>query len=216
MKWFFFLIPALFLLNKPLHAQITEGDTVINSHGTIVTGNNVVPEPRPSSRYDDSVRHKRIKRTTIRSALIPGWGQISNRQAWKVPLVVAAISLPAVLFFNNLKEYRALRQSYIYRLDKDTSNDILVPERFRVLSNNSIKFYRDSYRQNVDYSALVFILAWGLNVVDAAVFANLKDFDVSEKLGLQIKPAINFMGRSSVGLVLTFRDAKKSKPFFTN
>ena len=214
MKWFFFLISALFLFNKPTGAQIVRGDTVINNQASIVTGDSVVMEQ--SSSYSDSLRHRRIKRTILRSTFIPGWGQISNRQAWKVPLVVAAISLPAVLFFNNLKEYRALRQSYIYRLDKDTSNDILVPERFRVLSNNSIKFYRDSYRQNVDYSALVFILAWGLNVVDAAVFANLKDFDVSEKLGLQIKPAINFMGRSSVGLVLTFRDAKKSKPFFTN
>lgn len=214
MKWFFFLISALFLFNKPTGAQIVRGDTVINNQASIVTGDSVVMEQ--NSSYSDSLRHRRIKRTILRSTFIPGWGQISNRQAWKVPLVVAAISLPAVLFFNNLKEYKALRQSYIYRLDKDTSNDILVPERFRVLSNNSIKFYRDSYRQNVDYSALVFILAWGLNVVDAAVFANLKDFDVSEKLGLQIKPAINFMGRSSVGLVLTFRDAKKSKPFFTN
>ncbi|CAN5641710.1 hypothetical protein BH10BAC3_BH10BAC3_42670 [soil metagenome] len=194
-------------------AQVVKADTIVQQNVRI---SGVSVEMQETSKHADSLRHRRIKRTILKSTAIPGWGQISNRQAWKVPLVAAAVTIPVVLFISNLKEYRALRDAYIIRLDNDPTNDNDIPEKYQPLSDNSIKYYRDSYRQNVDYSALVFILAWGLNVVDAAVFANLRDFDVSDKLSLKLKPTINLYGQSGVGLVLTFRDAKKSKPFFTN
>lgn len=209
-----FLLPFGYLIFN-IHqaaAQVAPADTVINNQ-VIVTANDTAV-PAINSKLADSLRHRRIKRTILRSTFIPGWGQVTNRQIWKVPLVAAAVSLPVVVFFSNLKEYKGLKQAYIYKVDNDTSNDSLIPERYAPLSANSIKYYRDSYRQNVDYSALVFILAWGLNVVDAAVFANLKDFDVSDKLALKLKPGINFTGQSSIGLVLTFKGAK-SKSFLT-
>jgi hypothetical protein len=214
------LILALFLIfSLPVQhsqAQIVErGDTVINSRGTIVTGETVVSEAA-TSRYSDSVRHRRIKKTILRSTFVPGWGQVTNRQIWKVPLVATAITVPAVLFFYNLNTYKELRDAYIIRMDGDDNNDDQIPIEYQPLSDNSIQFYRDTYRQNVDYSALVFLLAWGLNVVDAAVFANLKDFDVSDKLSLKIKPGFNFNGQSSVGLVLTFKAASSRKRYFTN
>ena len=147
--------------------------------------------------------------------MVPGWGQINNRQAWKVPIVAAAVTVPIILFFNNLSEYKQLKQAYIYRLDNDTSNDSLIPEKYEPLSNNSMKYYRDAYRQNVDYSALAFILAWGLNIVDAAVYAHLKDFDVSDKLSFKLKPTINTGGRGNVALIVTFRDTNKRRQLIT-
>ncbi len=215
MKLLFALFPVFSLFVQHSHAQIVErGDTVINNRNAVVTGDTLLSEA--TSRFSDSARHRRIKRTIIRSAIIPGWGQVTNRQIWKVPLVAGVITVPAVLFFYNLKEYKALRDAYINRLDKNDLNDNLIPIEYRPLSNNSIQFYRNSYRQNVDYSALVFILAWGLNVVDAAVFANLKDFDVSDKLSLKLKPGFNLTGQTSVGLVLTFKGANTGKRYFTN
>lgn len=213
MKWFFIFFSALLMHTEKATAQVVKADTIVQQNVRI---SGVSVEMQETSKYADSLRHRRIKRTILKSTAIPGWGQISNRQAWKVPLVAAAVTIPVVLFISNLKEYRALRDAYIIRLDNDPTNDNDIPEKYQPLSDNSIKYYRDSYRQNVDYSALVFILAWGLNVVDAAVFANLRDFDVSDKLSLKLKPTINLYGQSGVGLVLTFRDAKKSKPFFTN
>jgi hypothetical protein len=214
-KLLFVLILVFSLFVQHSQAQVVQrGDTVINSQGTIVTGETVVSQP--SSTYSDSVRHRRIKKTILRSTFVPGWGQVTNRQIWKVPLVATAITIPAVLFFYNLEQYKTARDVYINRMDGDTSNDNQIPPEYQVLSDNSIQYYRDSYRQNVDYSALVFLLAWGLNVVDAAVFANLKDFDVSDKLSLKIKPDFNFRGQSSVGLVLTFKPASARKRYFTN
>lgn len=211
MKWILISFFTAILCSQHLHAQEVQGDTVLNTKGALVSGDTVLQQV--DSKYEDSLRHRRIRRTILHSTFVPGWGQINNRQAWKVPLVAAAVSIPAVLFFNNLKEYKALKQAYIYRVDKIDSNDALIPEKYQPLSANSLKYYRDAYRQNVDYSALVFLLAWGLNVVDAAVFANLRDFDVNDKLSMKIKPSVEFSGRTNVALIVTFRGADRQRTY---
>lgn len=143
------------------------------------------------------------RRATIRSAIAPGWGQIYNKKYWKLPLVWGALGTTAGIYFYNVKYYRSLKQAYIYRSDNDQNNDNLVDEEFRNLSTESIRSYRNSFRQNVDYSVLFFILFWGLNVVDATVDAHLKAFDVSDDLSLQIKPGYSRLANTSgVSVVL--------------
>ena len=112
-------------------------------------------------------------------------------------------------FFYNLKTYKALKQAYIYISDTIPANDMLIESQFRNLSPESIRTYRNSYRQNVDYSVLFFLLFWGLNVVDATVDAHLKAFDVSNDVTLKIKPTLN-SNSAGVSLVFAFKD-KRSK-----
>lgn len=151
-----------------------------------------IPVVRDSAYIVDSVRRAEKRKVTRHSAIIPGWGQINNKQGWKVPVIYGALGVTTYIFFYNLEEYKGLRRAYIYRTDTFPDNDENIPERFRPLSNNSIKFYRDEYRQNVDLSALAFLIIWGLNVVDATVFAHLRDFDVSDDIGLRLQaPNIN-------------------------
>jgi len=163
-----------------------------------------IPVIRDSAYIVDSVRRAEKRIITRHSAIIPGWGQINNKQGWKVPVIYGALGVTTYIFFFNLEEYRALKQAYIYRTDTIPGNDENIPERFRPLSNNSIKFYRDEYRQNVDLSALAFLIIWGLNVVDATVFAHLRDFDVSDDIGLRLQaPNINpINGYTQVGISL--------------
>jgi hypothetical protein len=53
---------------------------------------------------------------------------------------------------------------------------------------------------------LVFVLFWGLNVVDAAVDAHLKTFDVSPDLGLRFKAGYSDLARTNgFSIVLTFK-----------
>jgi hypothetical protein len=169
-----------------------------------------IPVVRDSAYIVDSVRRAEKRRVTRHSAFVPGWGQINNKQGWKVPIIYGALGVTTYIFFYNLEEYKALRQAYIYRTDTIPGNDNDIPEKYRPLSNNSIQFYRDEYRQNVDLSALAFLIIWGLNVVDATVFAHLRDFDVSDDIGLRLKaPNINpINGYTQVGISLH----KKSNP----
>jgi hypothetical protein len=81
-----------------------------------------------------------------------------------------------------------------------------IKDNLKPLSEESLRFYRNQYRRDIDYSALFFIVFWGLNVVDAAVDAHLKAFDVSPDLGLYIKPGHSEMaGTNGISLVLAFK-----------
>lgn len=162
--------------------------------------------------FDTSAKKFNPRLATIRSALIPGWGQAYNKKYWKIPIVYGALGITAYIFFDNLDTYKKLRLAYKLRSDTNRLNDTLIDPRFSVLSTSSIRTYRNEYRQNVDYSVLFFLVFWGLNVVDATVDAHLKAFDVGDDLSLKIKPTFksinNFPGLS---LVLTWRDKPKNR-----
>jgi hypothetical protein len=57
-------------------------------------------------------------------------------------------------------------------------------------AQGSILRYRNEFRRNMDYSILITLLFWGLNVVDATVDAHLKGFNVSDDLSFRVKPAL--------------------------
>lgn len=160
---------------------------------------------------DDSVINKyNPTGATIRSAIIPGWGQFYNKKYWKIPIVYAALGITAGVFFYNIKEYKLLRQAVIYRLDGIPSNDSLVAPELQPLSTPSLQAYRNEFRQNVDYSVLVFLLFWGLNVVDATVDAHLKTFDVSPNISMKIRPDFNYTSNvPGISLVFFFKDKSK-------
>jgi hypothetical protein len=140
---------------------------------------------------------------TIRSAMVPGWGQIYNKKYWKLPLVYGALGTTAGVFIYNVKNYKLLRLAYLYKSDTISSNDVLIDPKFKNLSANSIKVYRNSFRQNVDYSVLFFIIFWGLNVVDATVDAQLKGFDVNDNVTMQLTPGYSPLANTT-GVSLVF------------
>ncbi len=162
----------------------------------------------------DSSDLKEIKKfnprtATFRSAIVPGLGQIYNKKYWKLPLVYGALGTTAGIYFYNVKNYRLLKQAYIYLTDNDSTNNGLVDPTFRNLSVNSIRSYRNSFRQNVDYSVLFFIFFWGLNIVDATVDAHLKLFDVNDNLSLQLKPGYSPLSNTT-GISLVLNIGKKN------
>ncbi len=145
------------------------------------------------------------RRAAILSACVPGLGQIYNKKYWKLPLVYAGLGTCAGFFFYNVSEYNDARKAYQNKLDDDPSNDNNMPERYRPVDPESIRQYRNGVRQYVDYSVLAFLFCWGLNVVDAAVDAHLKTFDLSDNLSLHINPFIQpAHGSSGVQLLFDF------------
>lgn len=160
------------------------------------------------------------RKATIRSAIIPGWGQIYNRKYWKVPLVYAALGITGYVFFDNIKTYREVRFAYQVTVGRDTASWDKVAPYLRVFVENnaasSLDNYRREFRRNIDYSVLVFLLFWGLNVVDATVDAHLKEFDVSPELSMKLKPLLpnntyQLGVGNTAGLSLVF-DIHKAKP----
>lgn len=169
--------------------------TVIN---TKKRNTNIFSKPDPSKAYNPRI-------ATYRSAILPGWGQYTNKKIWKIPVVYAALGTTTYIFFRNTKQYREARDAYTNAADKDPTNDYLIPQPYFTIKDqpDRIKTFRNQVRQNVDYTVLFFIVFWGLNVADATVDAHLKTFDVSDDLSLQIKPGYSQLaGTNGISLVL--------------
>jgi hypothetical protein len=95
-------------------------------------------------------------------------------------------------------------------VDPDSLNKVhpTLQGRVRRGEAESIRNYRNEFRKNMDYSILITLLFWGLNVMDATVDAHLKDFDVSDKITLRIKPTI-LTGTSTAGVSFVFTIGNK-------
>jgi hypothetical protein len=153
------------------------------------------------------------QRATRRSALIPGWGQAYNREYWKIPLVYGVLAIPAITYFYNTSFYNKTKFAYEARFKEqngDSSDVASIDPELTGLSIGSLQNYRNSFRRDRDYSILWFILAWGLQVVDATVFGHLRHFDVSNNLSMQIHPQLNPHTRTPA-LTLSFNIKEKSK-----
>jgi len=195
---FFFLFITC---DTKIFAQQKE-DTVIlkeNSNAD-TTGKNATADSVVKKKYNPKV-------ATFRSAVLPGWGQAYNKKYWKIPIIYGALGTTAGVFFFNLKTYKRLRQAVILRSDTILSNDNQVYRDFLNLSTESIRSYRNEYRQNIDYSVLFFMLFWGLNVVDATVDAHLKSFDVSPDVSMKIRPGLNSVNNGpGISFVFFFKN----------
>lgn len=135
---------------------------------------------------------------TRRSAILPGWGQAYNKQYWKIPIVYGILAIPTVLYFYNNSFYKKTKFAYEAKFKEaagDPTDVPLIDKQLKNLSVSSLQSYRNSFRRDRDYSILWFLLAWGLQVADATVFAHLKEFDVSDDLSMEIKPIFNPQAR---------------------
>ncbi len=162
----------------------------------------------------DSSKPYNPKIAIVRSAIIPGWGQATNKKYWKIPIVYGALGITTGVFFHNIKQFREARDAYANAIDGDTSNDSQIPQPYYTIKDQPerIKTFRNQVRQNVDYTVLFFILFWGLNVADAAVDAHLKTFDVSDNLSVQLKPGYSPMARTNgISLIMDIH-SKRAKP----
>ena len=199
MKVFYSLILLCFIFNT--YAQEPVKDSLKQDPAkTIIT--------EPDSSKKQRVYSPKVAAT--RSAILPGLGQIYNRKYWKLPIVYGALGITGGVFFYNIKNYKDLKFAYAAKYKaslapplRDSTDYFKIKPELLPLSLESLRFNRDQFRRNVDYSVLVFLILWGLNVVDAAVDAHLKAFDVSPDLSLYIKPGHSEMaGTNGLSLVM--------------
>jgi hypothetical protein len=161
------------------------------------------------NRYDSAMLAHSPKVAAIRSAMLPGLGQIYNKKYWKLPIVYGGLGVCAGIFSYNMKWYKRTRFAYKVLFLKDTASYSKVNPKLQFLVNNNaldnLRYYRNQYRRDIDYSALFFLLLWGLNVVDATVDAHLKSFDVSPDISFKIKPGYSELAQTNgISLVLKF------------
>lgn len=115
------------------------------------------------------------------SAILPGLGQIYNKDYWKVPLVYAAIGTSTYFYIHNNNEYNRYRDAYKRRL-AGFSDDEFQGDNY--LNDDILIAAQKQFQRNRDLSMLITIGFYVLNIVEANVAAHLKQFNVSDKLSL--------------------------------
>lgn len=141
----------------------------------------------------------------FRSLLVPGLGQMYNRQIWKLPFVYAGLGGMTALSVRATRQHRLYTRAFQYLAwtPVDENEPHPFPEHedeyLEVLqiecgnltctpSQNSLEQLRDNFRRNRDLSRFGIGLVYGLSVIDAFVSAHLLNFDVGEDLTVQLLP----------------------------
>lgn len=138
--------------------------------------------------------------------IIPGWGQIANRQIWKVPIVYGLIGGLAGYSIFLHKRYHDFRAAY-YNLNPDTPDDLRfgpTPDYIPQNANlESLRSSRNAYRNRRDMVYIGVVLAYGLNILDAYVFAHMRTFDVSEDLSMRTRIQPSVIENTAPGLSIS-------------
>jgi hypothetical protein len=207
-KLIFLFIGCILFCSLELSAQ--KKDTSAKKNNAVINKDSAVVES------DTVVKLKfRPQVATRRAAILPGWGQATNKEYWKIPIVYGVLAIPGALYFYNDSWYSKTKYAYEAKFKAqaptlDSSGLAGIDPQLKNLGLASLQSYRNTFRRDRDYSILYFILAWGLQVADATVFAHLKQFDVSDDLSLQLKPQFNPNTRTpGLGLVFNFKEPTK-------
>ena len=144
-------------------------------------------------------------KATLYAALIPGAGQLYNKQYWKLPLVYAGVGIFAYFISSNNTQY-LLYNDLLTELNRNPNVvPITFPARFQGHDANSVtnnvKVNLNQFRRYRDLSIIMSAAFYALTIVDANVFAHLKTFDLSNDLSLRVKPSLTMPGQYSIASV---------------
>lgn len=138
------------------------------------------------------------KKAGMFSAILPGLGQAYNRQYWKLPIIYAGVGAAAYFIHFNNSQYQEYRKAYIARIDGDPST---TDPYVGVFTTDALKQLQDGYKRYLDITVLVTGLGYMLQVMDAVVYAHLKNFDISPDLSLRVSPVVG-PSYAGIGIVI--------------
>lgn len=121
----------------------------------------------------------------IKSLIVPGWGQVQNQQAWKIPIIYGAFAGGGLYLSDLTKRYHDYRAA-VYNISRGSDSDLRFGRTPSYIPENAnlteLQRLRDSYRNKRDFAFLILGILYGLNVLDAYVYAHMSTFDVSDDL----------------------------------
>jgi len=133
-------------------------------------------------------------RAAFYSAVLPGLGQIYNKRYWKVPIVFGALGLSISTYSFNNTEYRRVLNAFKRRQAGFTDDEFFDRNGDGVgpdFSDTALEDAQERFQRNRDLALLITIGLYAFNIIDANVDAHLKQYNVSDQLGMDIKPYLD-------------------------
>lgn len=143
------------------------------------------------------------KSVMYKSLMVPGWGQVVNKQIWKVPIIYGLLGGLAGYSVWLTQRYHDYRAAY-YNTEYNDMRFGPTPQYLQGINQDLLKTNRDTFRNRRDLIYVAIVAAYGLNVVDAYVFAHMRSFDVSEDLSMKTRvgPSVTSTGTPGITLKL--------------
>ena len=143
-----------------------------------------VRESKPSDRVR-SMSFPDPDDVFLKSAMLPGWGQVINKQQWKIPFIYGALAGAGTYTYFLHTEYKDYRAAFYNasRADSDERFGATPPDLVGV-NSNQLRSTRNSLRNRRDFMVVMVGVAWLLQAVDGYVYAHMRSFDVSDDLSL--------------------------------
>ena len=180
-----YIIYLIILLPCISFAQVEPGFEVDTD--TLETIDAVIPKAEKSSLFTG-----RPGRATLYSLILPGSGQVYNKQYVKAPLAAGAVFGMGLVVQYNTEQYKRFKTAYMMRIDSENAEEEPTDEFANIISTaEGIKAWRDRYDRYRQTSLVGLVLVWVANSAEAFVSAHLKDFDVSDDISkVRIRPRL--------------------------
>lgn len=215
---------ALFLpANRPAAAKNQVSMSILRFHwpialtGALLIG--MLGGAVESSAQPDSVRAEILKEKGFspdhsarnalwRGAVLPGWGQLYNRQFYKIPFVFAGFAGLGFRVYRSQTQYKLFQQAHLFGIGRKRSGENepnpyqhFEEEYNRVINEEFVRQgrsetreleqmrnQREQYRRQRDLALLGTGLFYALTLLDAYVSAHLLSFDVGGNLSVRVHP----------------------------
>lgn len=164
-----------------------------------VIAQQVIIEAPPSVTIHQPTPHNPTKAVLL--SLIPGAGQIYNGQAWKIPIIYAALGGVGYFVYDYYTNMTAFKNEYLHRVNGGTPQLI----GYTNYPNSSIYNLYQSNNKNFQLFVIISAAVYGLNLIDAYVFGHLYDFQVNDDLSLNFSPSFTPDFTNPTGLAPTLQ-----------
>ena len=118
---------------------------------------------------------------TLYSLLVPGLGQIYNKEYWKVPVYLGLMGFGIHYYLDCNKNFERFRAIYKEATEPGYSGQV---------SADQALYYRNTYRRYRDYALLATAAVYLLQIIDANVFSYMHNFEVNDDLSMKLAPTV--------------------------
>ena len=201
---------ALLLANEGIGQTIMIKDSLKKNSTPIVLTDSLLTAAGDSIlKNGKSKKFMPNPRLATKLALIPGGGQIYNRDYWKVGLVYAAMAGGTWTALYWHVRYKDMVKGYFSFYGPGPEYDLLDPTptgrrpvfyRGGVLNGeridsleltiDQVKRVKNSYRRYKGLAVIATGVIYAVSIIEANVAAHLKTFDLSDDLTMRIEPKV--------------------------
>jgi hypothetical protein len=186
------ILIAFFLISVTSFAQKLDTTKILSTTKAVVDTTKKLSFLKNALKTDSSNKRSVPRTVLLRSLVLPGWGQATNKQYWVIPIVYsAAVGGVYTIWWNN-DRYKFYK-SFLSQIIIEKKTEVYIPVKGELRGpfvQTQIEPAVKAYRRQRDLSWIGIAVGWTLQAIQANVSAHLKGFDMTEDISLNFEPAL--------------------------